>query len=347
MGRRAESLRVLAVCLALVVIPAVTLVACSGRGGPNEPFDCTNSGEHPTELACTGLYSSWSSKDVATDVLPFTPGFAAWSDGMAKQRWLALPAGTKIDTTNPDEWVFPVGTRVWKEFRRGEQRVETRFAMKLASGEWLRTTYRWSADGESAAAELTTGETDVGGTGYEIPALATCATCHRGRADGVLGFDAVTMAAPGATGLTLAELTRRDLLSAPLAAPVVPGDAQAVAALGWLHASCGTACHNASPKAAAHFTGLNMRLDVATLAAGVEGTNAYRTAVNVPSNFSAPNGAHVRIAAGEPDASTLVFRASYRDRSGQYQMPPLGTHSVDPQGVATLRAWVGSLTRPL
>ncbi len=340
---RAETLRVLAVCIALIAIPAFTLVACSGRGGPNEPFECKSDIDHPKELACTGLYSRWSGKDVAQDVLPFTPGFAAWSDGMEKQRWIALPAGAKIDTTNPDEWVFPVGTRVWKEFRHGVTRIETRFAEKLASGEWMRTTYRWSADGESAATELTAGEKDVAGMGYEIPSRESCATCHRGRADGVLGFDAITLSAPGATGLTLAELSRRDLLTVPVAAPIVPGDEGAVAALGWLHASCGVPCHNASPRATAHFTGLNMRLDVATLAAGVEGTNAYRTAVGVPSNFQAPTGAHVRIAPGDPDASTLVFRAGYRDPTGQYQMPPLGTHSVDPRGLEALRTWIASL----
>ena len=41
-----------------------------------------------------------------------------WADYATKQRWILLPPGTKIDATDPNEWVFPVGTKVWKEFSR-------------------------------------------------------------------------------------------------------------------------------------------------------------------------------------------------------------------------------------
>ena len=80
----------------------------------------------PGSLRETRLYSDWDSKTVAADNLPFSPQYPLWSDGAVKSRWLHIPKGRFIDGSNPDVWKFPVGTRLWKEFRFG-RRVETRF----------------------------------------------------------------------------------------------------------------------------------------------------------------------------------------------------------------------------
>ena len=68
-------------------------------------------------------------------------GLELWSDGAAKQRWIAIPPGTKIDTSNIDEWVFPNGTKAWKEFRLDGKRIETRLYEKGASGTWRHATF--------------------------------------------------------------------------------------------------------------------------------------------------------------------------------------------------------------
>lgn len=31
-----------------------------------------------------------------------------------KQRWISLPEGEVIDNSDPNEWIFPIGTKVWK-----------------------------------------------------------------------------------------------------------------------------------------------------------------------------------------------------------------------------------------
>jgi hypothetical protein len=282
------------------------------------------------QLACTGLYASWPARTIAPQVRPYAPGLALWSDGADKRRYVELPAGTQIDTSDMDEWVFPVGTKLWKEFRLNGAPVETRFLWKRAPGDWFRTTYAWSADGASAA-EITTGMLNVAGTSYEIPRQDMCTTCHQGRADGVLGFEAVSLAAPGASGVTLSALVGEGRLSRPPSAPiVVPGTATERAALGWLHANCGTACHNRSPAALAGATGLFLRLDVATLAT-VQRTDAWTTSVGVLSGFQpAPDAGMLRIAPGRPDRSAIYFRDSFRDDQGQdFQMPPIDTHVVD------------------
>jgi len=318
--------------------------ADGGDGAPDLGIDCTTDAGHPVQLGCTGLYSNWPTGTIAPDARPYTPGLALWSDGAAKSRYIRLPPGARIDTSNMDEWTFPVGTKVWKEFRVGGVRVETRFLWKRGPGDWFRTTYAWSADGSSAT-ELTTGVQNVNGTTYEVPPQSACTACHQGRIDSVLGFEAVSLAAPGATGLTLQELVNEGLLTTPPSAPlVVPGNATESAAIGWLHANCGTACHNRSPGSLAGSTGLFMRLDVATLRS-VRSTDVWNTAVGQPSNFQpTPDSSLLLIAPGNPSNSAIYFRDSYRDTQGEdFQMPPLDTHVVPTAGVALVQSWILSM----
>ena len=114
------------------------------------------------------------------NVRQYDPGLHLWSDGASKTRWIYLPPGTKIDTSNMDEWTFARAPKVWKEFVVGGVRLETRLLWKRPSGAWYFTTYRWSADG-SAAPELTAGELNADGNGYEIPTQSACYDCHSGR----------------------------------------------------------------------------------------------------------------------------------------------------------------------
>jgi hypothetical protein len=67
----------------------------------------------PDTLAATGLYSNITQKTLSSNVKPYTPGLTFWSDGASKSRYLYLPPGQKIDNSDMDEWVFPVGTKVW------------------------------------------------------------------------------------------------------------------------------------------------------------------------------------------------------------------------------------------
>ncbi|MEQ1878129.1 MAG: hypothetical protein ABL958_15915, partial [Bdellovibrionia bacterium] len=64
----------------------------------------------------------------------FQPKYQLFSDGASKRRWLFLPQGSKIDTTDMNAWKFPVGTQLWKEFSRGGKKVETRWVIKVRTG---------------------------------------------------------------------------------------------------------------------------------------------------------------------------------------------------------------------
>jgi hypothetical protein len=298
----------------------------------------------PTDLRCTGLYSDWDSKTVSSGATQYDPGLHLWSDGADKTRWIDLPANTTIDTSDMDEWVFPTGTKVWKEFVLGGHRIETRLLWKQTAAAWYMTTYRWSAD-ESSATELVSGATNADGNGYEIPSQGQCHTCHNGRQDVLLGFEAVSMSSPGASGMSMSTLVANGLLTAPPTAPItIPGSPTAVAALGYLHMNCGTSCHNAG-SGDAYATGLFMRLLVAELATGqVTNTDTYITAVNKMSHFTIPGdaGPTYRLAPHSAQTSSVYYRMSQRDLSQDAgtQMPPVDSHKVDEAGTAVIRAWI-------
>jgi len=86
----------------------------------------------PEHLGQTGLYADRALTTPARDVLAYTPQYPLWSDRATKRRWIRLPRGTAIDARDPDAWVFPVGTKIWKEFSR-DRRRETRLIVRCSS----------------------------------------------------------------------------------------------------------------------------------------------------------------------------------------------------------------------
>jgi hypothetical protein len=311
------------------------------------PPDC-DAGAYPVALACTGLYTDWTQLTLAPDVQAFTPGATMWADGADSSRWIWLPPGSKIGTSDPNNWRFPVGTKIWQELRLLGKRVETRFLWKEDAQNWYRATFVWNAD-QSAAPALTIGVPNAMGLAYEVPPVSACGTCHGGAGDFVLGFEEVSLALPKSSGLNLQALEQRGLLDHPPAvAPTVPGgDANTLGALAFLHANCGTSCHNRNPDAPGGATGLLLKLTVdaqGALPSSVQQTDTWTTAYQVPSSLS-PYGVEAggfwRLAPGDPAHSSLLWTASRRD--GVTQMPPLATHLVDEDDVKVLSNWITAL----
>jgi hypothetical protein len=324
----------------------------AGDGSATDAGACTlgDAGE-PTDLRCTGLYADWATKTTAADALEYDPGLHLWSDGAVKTRWIHLPPSASdgggpqpIDTSNMDEWTFPVGTKFWKEFVLGGKRIETRLLWKQSPTSWYRTTYRWSPD-ESAATELTTGELDADGDGYEVPTQAACPQCHGGRKDDVLGFEAVSLSSAAATPLTMQTLAAKGWITdGPDGGIVIPGDATDVAALGYLHANCGTTCHNRG-SGAARGTGFFLRLEVGNLGS-VQATDAWQTGVDQASYLTSQGSTDPQIilVPGDAGASLVYTRMSTRTGVGDaaigIQMPPIDTHKVDDAGVSLIGQWI-------
>jgi hypothetical protein len=297
--------------------------------------------ELPDQLSSTGLFSELDGEheEIAPGVLAYTPGFQLWSDGASKRRWLSLPEGGVIDVSDPDDWRFPKGTKLWKEFTRDGTRVETRLLFKFGDGEsdWAAAAYVWRLDGSDAdfAAD---GVTDALGTAHDVPAADRCMGCHGGRKGRVLGFSAIQLASStGDDALALSDLFAAGMISAKIPDATVPGDANERAALGYLHANCGH-CHNASrpesdgPRCYDPRKDIDMLLKLSRLGS-VHETATYETVV----------GAVVE--PGDPEGSELFELVSRRSEGefGTDQMPPLASERVDEEGVALLRRWISEI----
>jgi hypothetical protein len=323
----------------------LALPALAPAAGPEGPA---------ARLSETGLYAAGGADRVREDVLPFAPQYPLWTDGATKRRWIRLPPGKAIDGSRPDAWEFPVGTRLWKEFAFEGRPVETRFIERLRDGTWRYATYLWNADGTDAVlapARGVPGGVEVRpGQRHVVPGAIDCRACHEGRPTPVLGFGTLQLSPdrdPGAPhaetppegAVDLRALVDRGLLrglprslvtTPPRIAAPTP---TARAALGYLHANCGT-CHNGDGPLA------SLGLALAQEVGRADAAEALLDTVTRPSQFRIPGqpGPTYRVVPGAPELSALPFRMRARDPFSQ--MPPLGTAVVDEVGVALIERWI-------
>jgi len=299
----------------------------------------TTDESYPNTLADTGLYVDSAQQTLASDVEAYEPAFEFWSDGAEKKRYIALPAGTQIDTSDMDAWQFPVGTKVWKEFTRDGVRVETRFLHKRAD-RWFKLTYVWNAQ-QTEATAVEDGVQNANGTQHDIPNTSDCGSCHDGSADTLLGVSAIQLS-HDKPGLNLAQLRDSGRLTHPPSGNfVLPGDDVARAALSALHVNCGT-CHNPRGAGLDRAKDLNLLLTVSALGS-VEDTTIYQTTVwKAVQSKALPNDVTALIVPGDPDRSGLWLRQS-APRSDELTMPPLASELPDEATTAALRAWILTL----
>ena len=325
--------------------PAV--VAELDVGAPECGAESLATNQLPDKLSCTGLYSNIKEKDLGDRIREYTPAHALWSDGAEKYRWIYLPECQKIDTSDPDSWVFPVGTRLFKEFNWKGHRVETRVFWKVGDNHWLKAAYHWN-DKETEAERFAGGDVDVAGDVYYIPSAKECDQCHKGRIDRALGFEQILLSLEGAQGLTLHKLIAENRLTDP------PDDVdyelgddgtgKAAEALAYMHVNCGVSCHNGNSASAGYSTDLRLRLPVD----GIDGRSpkkfeAYKTTVGVEATTPQWSGS-VRITPGSPGDSLLYTLITARDPAApKDQMPPVGSRIVDQEGVAAIKAWIKAL----
>src|SRR5262249_27867284 len=129
---------------------------------------------------------------------------------------------------------------------------------------------------------------------HDIPSQLDCAQCHKYLPEHVLGFSAFQLSHSEA-GENMATLSAAGKLTVPNPnGYVIPGDATAQAALGYLHANCGN-CHN---KSGISYITMHLRLLVANTT--VQETDAYTTAVGVlADNFNCGFNPCYRIQPGD------------------------------------------------
>ena len=329
-------------------------VACGGCDAPNDanPLD---------DLLGTGLCMDKACTMVKPENQLYTPQFALWADAASKRRWLYLPPGSQIDTSDMDHWKFPMGTKVWKEFTTdasdGSKRVETRFIEKTGAGDaitdWYMIAYQWDAADDDATA-VPSGATDANGTAHDIPSQGQCRACHENlQPTRLLGVGAIQLDVTPASGeIGIDDLIAANKLSAPpsgsvphFAVPTDAGNAYAHDALGYLHANCGH-CHN--PTSSVYVNNgilMQLRMTVATLGS-VTTTPAYTTAVDQDRSSATCCFSDTKIiVSGMPDHSIMIDRfEALTNGAGMFnRMPALGSKVMDPTGDTLLRNWIMTL----
>lgn len=308
---------------------AAILLLTSACGGADTP--------EPDVLSTAGLYSDFASRTLAPGVRPYTPTHQLWSDGAGKQRWLRLPEGAQIDTADMDRWVFPIGTKLFKEFSRDGVVVETRMIERTGPGpdDYRMVSYVYLEDG-SDAVPAPDGVTDALGTSHDVPKERECWDCHEGEAGRVLGLSALLLP-QDSDDLSLAELEREGRLTSPTdAPPTFPGTSSIAATLGYLHVNCGT-CHN-ELGAAWEDTQLDLRVRIG--APDPTSSEIYRTSIDAPISSWRTDRFQTIVVPGDPGSSALLARMLLTD---DQRMPPIGTELVDDEGVALIERWITAL----
>jgi hypothetical protein len=304
----------------------------------------------PALLSATGLFTARTNGELvlAQGVREFEPAYWLWSDGADKQRYIYLPAGTKIDTTDPDHWVFPTGTKLWKSFISGTQLVETRLIEVMGPENSVRyATYAWMTADATDADRMNYRDLwiDAAGSSHDIPNGIHCELCHNTLKEHVLGFSALQLN-HNRGGVTLQTLLDEDLLTSPIPTTIgMPGADQATKdVVGYFHANCGN-CHNDSPGVAmSAIPAPQMYLRVLLDDQMLEDTGLFQTAINQRITGSNELGIDYRIRGGDELQSAVHVRMNLR--MNEDQMPPIGTTEKDMMGLTAIDTWIRSLPAP-
>ncbi len=335
--------------------PTPWLDGASGSGGDGAVGAGGTEGavpDAPAMLSQTGLFSARGvdgALALVAGVREFQPLYPLWSDAADKRRYVYLPPGAQIDTSDPDHWVIPAGTKLWKSFVNNGQLVETRLIERTGDGpdDFLFTTYFWMTADATDAVKMDPRNLllNAAGTTHDIPNGMMCNACHGRLKDRALGFSALQLN-HDLGGLNLATLVSEGWLSDPVPLDIgVPGaDPATRNALGYLHANCGN-CHNDSPGLALESVPApQMLLRLSVNDQALEDTGTFRTAINQRSTASSDLSVDFRILGGNSEDSAVPFRMGLR--LIEDQMPPIGTEIVDPDGLALLEAWIQTLPPP-
>ena len=336
----------------------------------NQPFlPVIPATDAPPLLSQTGAFSDLATLTPAPGIIPYDVNTPLWSDGSAKQRWIALPNDGSHDSPeekisfHPEEkWEFPAGTVFIKHFELPVndadpsvlRRLETRFIVMPAVGEPYGVTYKWREDGSDADLidesinEVIDISTTAGGTRQQTwtyPGRNECRVCHNGNADHVLGVTPwqlnrdFTYPATGRTSNQLETLGdlgwfdgnyRADLVPWMLKSHgIVDGGSSLTDRVRSYLDSNCSQCHQPGGVRAFFDARYTTPLEEQGLVRG-----DLETSYGHPDNRL--------IVPGQPDRSILLLRLGSTE---EIKMPPIAKHLVDEPAVQLLTDWINVLSQ--
>ncbi|MBY0232443.1 MAG: PQQ-dependent sugar dehydrogenase [Gemmataceae bacterium] len=326
----------------------------------------TKTHKFPRKLSETGLFASTKGHVPAAGLLPYEVNSQLWSDGAAKERFLAIPGEGKIQFDAieypqpspgaPRGWKFPDGTVAVKTFSvetdKGKRRLETRLLhfQQLEGSEevgdqyWRGYTYAWND--EQTDAELLDSKgldkvyTDKAGKKrtWHFPSRAECVLCHTMPAKYVLGLNTHQLNRDRAGENQLAAWETLGLFTKPLpttpdklprmASPDDPKADTVAKARSYLHANCAH-CHMKWGGGNAAF---QLMYTLAPADMGVIGVKPAHGDLGVKGGLL--------VKPGHPELSLVHHRMA---KLGLGRMPHVASNVVDEAGVKLVEEWIKGL----
>ncbi len=177
----------------------------AGEGGfyTFEPNPAPKESNFPRTISASGLFDSVKDHKMKPGVVPYSVNAPFWSDGLYKERFVAVPPGEGIAFAR-GTWGFPDKAVLVKSFAlettEGDPAtrkwIETRFMTKQG-GEWYGYSYLWNDAGTDAtlveangldkefAVKTAKGERKQV---WHYPSRSECMACHSRAANYVLGL---------------------------------------------------------------------------------------------------------------------------------------------------------------
>jgi uncharacterized repeat protein (TIGR03806 family) len=297
----------------------------------------------PAQLSATGCVNATTPTQPASGLIPYAPNAPFFSDNAVKARWLALPDGQRIVINADNDFEFPNGSVLVKNFSLGTRLVETRLFMRHTNGNWAGYTYEWNAGGTDATRVVGGKTVQVAGQTWDFPSEAQCLQCHSAAAGYALGLEVAQLNGnfgypTGRTANQLTTLNAVDTLSpaltqTPAQLPAIPDPFGSAAlptrARAYLHTNCSN-CHRPSGPAPSD---LDFRYTTAL---------ASTNACDITPTLGNLGITDARIIA--PGSAARSVAVSRVNRVGTDAMPPLARHLIDTAGVQLLTDWVNGLT---
>lgn len=263
--------------------------------------------------------------DPSLPAMGYTVRYPLYSNGSGKDRLLQLPPGTVIDNSDPNNWVFPDGTRVYKTFDVAGETIETRVIEKRGD-RWVAGVYIHADDGDAYFSDGYVNKVETSEGTYQVPSIASCEECHagtRGR-DFPLGLERHQL---GDEGLALLSGVLKD---PPAPLPTPQGDALDQRVRGYLHGNC-SYCHNQSGRSIVpDLVGLELDFDIN--AGSAHNMNAFTEV-----KYLFQTGTSMVIHPGDSDDSAILGIME------QGLMPPLGLWQDDDAFIEDLEVWIDRL----
>jgi uncharacterized repeat protein (TIGR03806 family) len=340
--------------------PADPNHAPRAAAAPFLAMPATASGRMPQLLSQAGAFAAVGSLTPADALIGFSVNSPLWSDGAVKERWLALPIGTRIGFAATGAWSFPAGTVFVKHFalpvdERAPgrlRRLETRLLVRDAAGGVYGVTYRWRDDQRDAELladgqdEDITVHTADGGTRtqrWHYPSRSECLQCHSQAAGLVLG---VTARQLNGTRVHAGQITVNQITAWSRAGLLDPApDDRAIAGLARLsaigdgHASLeqrvrsylDANCAHCHRPGAVGFANYDARYDTP-----LDQQNLIRGEVIIDHGIDRARNLMPK----DPWRSMVLVRLEAED---QLRMPPLARNVVDREAAAVVRQWIATL----